>query len=232
MSQLLTDLIEAGTPAHLVAEVAMLLAKAEVADQRRKSDRARQQAKRDRDNKDSHVTSRDVTSCHNGQKIAPPPPPPSFPPTPPITPPTPAPPDNNTRARKGRSANALANELRPPGIDDQIWADFLAVRAKKRMPLTKTAMKQIEREAAKLGWTLAQGVTESAGRSWGGFRASWIITETNGNGAKSIGSKPKDGAMLAIDRRLAELAGTARRSADDDGYGTGPRPITAIADMR
>lgn len=118
MTQLLADLIEAGTPAHLVAEVAMLLAKAEVADQRRASDRARQQAKRDRDSNDSHVTSRDVTDCHN---IALPPPCPPLdketPPTPPkeINPP-PIPPQTRVCASGDAPPKSDESSLRPDHV--------------------------------------------------------------------------------------------------------------------
>lgn len=76
MSSLLSRLIEAGTPADLVAEVAMTLARAQIAEEaieaRRARDRGRQQEKRE---KDRHVTSRDiadVTAPIDPQKEIPP----------------------------------------------------------------------------------------------------------------------------------------------------------------
>ena len=71
---LLSELIEAGTPAHLVAKVAMMVARAEAAQEavenRRASDRKRQQEKRDRDN--NNVMSRDTADVTDKKEKSPP----------------------------------------------------------------------------------------------------------------------------------------------------------------
>ena len=59
---LIARLIEAGTPADLIEEVAMLLAEQKALEKRRANDRQRQQERRYRAS--GHVTSRDVTGCH------------------------------------------------------------------------------------------------------------------------------------------------------------------------
>jgi hypothetical protein len=70
---LLARLIEAGTPAALIEEVAMLLAEKKISDaaiaDRREKDRNRQERKRSRENTDCHVTERD---SNNGAFPAPP----------------------------------------------------------------------------------------------------------------------------------------------------------------
>lgn len=53
-------LVEAGTPADLIADVACALAEVSVLEQRRSSERKRKAKQRERD-KECHVTSRDVT---------------------------------------------------------------------------------------------------------------------------------------------------------------------------
>ena len=70
---LLARLIEAGTPAALIEEVAMLLAEKKISDaaiaDRRAKDRSRQERKRSRDEAYCHVTERDIG---NGAFPAPP----------------------------------------------------------------------------------------------------------------------------------------------------------------
>lgn len=64
-ADLLRRLIEAGTPAELIAEVAMLAGEVSALEKRRAADRARQQAHRERASRDitlCHVPSRDVTA--------------------------------------------------------------------------------------------------------------------------------------------------------------------------
>ena len=76
------------------------------------------------------------------------------------------PPSNNT-ARK------------PDDLDPQVWADWKRVRKK---PITHTVMTGVEREAAKLGWTVSQAITHAAESSWQGFKAKWVQDQSNDNG--------------------------------------------------
>jgi uncharacterized protein YdaU (DUF1376 family) len=62
----------------------------------------------------------------------------------------------------------------PVEVSDRVWDDFLAVRKAKRSPVTETAVKGIEREAQKAGWTLEQALAECAARGWVGFKAEWV----------------------------------------------------------
>ena len=61
--------------------------------------------------------------------------------------------------------------MKPEGVTDEVWADWKRVR---KTPITATVLKRIETEAAKIGWTLAEAITEAAGSSWQGFKADWV----------------------------------------------------------
>ena len=64
-----------------------------------------------------------------------------------------------------------------PGVEPQVWEDWLAIRRAKKLPLTKTAMEQVEAEASKAGVSMQQALTECCLRGWGGFKASWMTRE-------------------------------------------------------
>lgn len=61
-----------------------------------------------------------------------------------------------------------------PDLDQQVAADFLAVRKSKRAPMTATALALIKSEADKAGITTAQAIAIAAGRGWQSFKAEWI----------------------------------------------------------
>jgi uncharacterized protein YdaU (DUF1376 family) len=76
--------------------------------------------------------------------------------------PTPIPKRKNIQAAK------------PPDVSDQVWQDFVEHRKAKKAPLTETALKQIEREALKAGWTMEDALSEVCARAWQGFKADWV----------------------------------------------------------
>jgi len=61
-----------------------------------------------------------------------------------------------------------------PDLDQQVAADFLAVRKSKRAPMTATALALITSEADKAGITTAEAIAIAAGRGWQSFKAEWI----------------------------------------------------------
>lgn len=63
---------------------------------------------------------------------------------------------------------------RPMGVDETVWSDFLSHRKGLRAAVTATALKGIEREAIKAGWTLNDALTETVARGWRGFKAEWV----------------------------------------------------------
>jgi uncharacterized protein YdaU (DUF1376 family) len=62
----------------------------------------------------------------------------------------------------------------PHGIDARIWVDWIALRKSKKAAVTETAIKGIEREAAKAGMTLEQVLVTCCERGWAGFKAEWV----------------------------------------------------------
>ncbi len=84
---------------------------------------------------------------------------------------------NNQRVNTAPRSRA-APVSRPDDIPQDLWADFTALRVKKRAPLTTTALKGIQREADKAGLTLAQVLTECCARGWQGFKAEWVANRS------------------------------------------------------
>lgn len=63
------------------------------------------------------------------------------------------------------------------GVENQVWEDWLAIRKAKKLPLTKTAMAQVEAEVLKAGISMQEALKECCLRGWGGFKASWLTRE-------------------------------------------------------
>jgi uncharacterized protein YdaU (DUF1376 family) len=63
------------------------------------------------------------------------------------------------------------------GVEPQVWEDWLAIRKAKRLPLTKTAMDEIEAEIAKAGLSMQEALKFCCLNGWGSFRASWYEKE-------------------------------------------------------
>jgi uncharacterized protein YdaU (DUF1376 family) len=63
------------------------------------------------------------------------------------------------------------------GVEPQVWEDWLAIRRAKKLPLTKTAMAQVEAEVVKAGISMQEALKECCLRGWGGFKASWLTRE-------------------------------------------------------
>ena len=101
--------------------------------------------------------------------------------------PTDNPPESQEKPKKSLTTNQqpiTTNQIKeqtrtgallcPPEVSTQVWDDFIAVRKANRSPLTETALRGIEREAQKAGWTLEQALAECAARGWRGFKAEWV----------------------------------------------------------
>ena len=85
----------------------------------------------------------------------------------------------------------------PDGVSAEVWADFLAIRRAKKAPLTDTAMRQIESEAGKAGWTVEAALTEAVSRGWQGFKADWVKQAPGAKGREVAGGwMDKDGDIL------------------------------------
>lgn len=65
------------------------------------------------------------------------------------------------------------------GIIGQLAEDFLKLRKAKNAPITETALKGFQREAAKAGISLSDAITIAIERNWRGFSASWNWRDDN-----------------------------------------------------
>jgi hypothetical protein len=70
--------------------------------------------------------------------------------------------------------------VRPEGVSESVWADFLTVRRAKKAPLTQTALDGIQREAAKAGMGLHDALALCCARGWQGFKADWVAGQKPG----------------------------------------------------
>lgn len=64
------------------------------------------------------------------------------------------------------------------GVCSDVVDDWLAIRKAKKLPATKTAIEAIEQEVAKAGWPIEKALRECCNRGWGGFKASWLIEQS------------------------------------------------------
>ena len=90
------------------------------------------------------------------------------------------------------------------GIVGQLAEDFLKLRKAKSAPITETALKGFQREAAKAGISLSDAITIAIERNWRGFSASWnwrddnVATATN---TRKTSAFADDGSW-AVGRKL------------------------------
>ena len=106
----------------------------------------------------------------------------------------------------------------PEGVLNEVWKDFIDLRKAKRAPLNGTALKGIEREAAKAGWTLNDALAESVARGWQSFKAEWVKERTKGNGSReteSMGRTERAAIQALRDLGFAQAAPGASQSGSD-----------------
>lgn len=83
-------------------------------------------------------------------------------------------PNDEPKEKPRRKRTSVA---KPDGVSEQVWADFCALRNKRRAPITETALKGIQREADKAGITLNEALSICCERGWQGFKAEWYRRE-------------------------------------------------------
>jgi uncharacterized protein YdaU (DUF1376 family) len=91
----------------------------------------------------------------------------------------------------------------PEGVSDQIWEDFKTLRKTLKAPITETAIKGIEREASKAGYSLEKAIEICCERGWRGFKAEWLKTPLNDSKQLSFAERDE----LARRRRWEESTG-------------------------
>jgi uncharacterized protein YdaU (DUF1376 family) len=73
----------------------------------------------------------------------------------------------------GESARSRAL-LRPDGVSEQVWDDWLALRKAKKAPVTATTLDEATSEAGKAGMTLNAFLREWCVRGSQGLKADWL----------------------------------------------------------
>lgn len=83
------------------------------------------------------------------------------------------------------AAVAGLSDLVAAGVDKQHAADWIAVRKRKKAPLTPTALAGLKREAEKAGVTLDDAVRICAERGWQSLKAEWLSEDHVARGARA-----------------------------------------------
>ena len=112
-------------------------------------------------------------------------------------------PETETETETEKSKRQIQKTVQcPVSVNPDTWQDFVQVRKAKKAAITESAIKGIEREARKAGWSLEKALIECCARGWAGFKAEWVNKEQNQNKtqhqinqegiARSLGLIPKD----------------------------------------
>lgn len=87
------------------------------------------------------------------------------------------------------------------GVGEQTIVDWLALRSKKRAPVTPTVLVQLQREAETAGLTLDATLALCCVRGWTGFEAAWVLKEARGTQG---GAPPKFNATAHVNRNRGQ----------------------------
>jgi len=80
----------------------------------------------------------------------------------------------------------IINTKTPDGVSDSVFQDFVKLRKGLKAPVTDTAIKGLEREAAKANLSLQSVMELCCQNGWRGFKAEWIEKK------KTTGDKNRD----------------------------------------
>jgi|688.fasta_scaffold340022_1 uncharacterized protein YdaU (DUF1376 family) len=92
--------------------------------------------------------------------------------------------------------------LKPDGVSQQVWDDFMAVRKAKKSPMTETALRSLMKQASIAGWNLQDAISEATSRGWLTFKAEWVKEQRNGRQFDSAGASER-----AARQALHEISG-------------------------
>lgn len=123
-------------------------------------------------------------------------------------------PPHESKARK-RAAPSLPNadELLAD-VDAQVRKDWLAIRSRKRLPLTQTAHDEIRAEVARAGLTMEAALRICCRKGWASFDSKWDWRGVNGQGGPPSTKTPK---QAEAERFIDELTGRNRSDGSDHG---------------
>lgn len=102
--------------------------------------------------------------------------------------------------KKARVTALSSSDLMADGVLEETAEEFLALRKRKRAPLTAGAWSGIKSEAMKARWTLQAVVSKCVARGWQGFEADWVMS-----GQQQSGLNKQE----ALEMRNREIAARA-----------------------
>jgi len=91
----------------------------------------------------------------------------------------------------------------PPGVDQQVWADWQKLRKAKKAPVTETVLSSAIGEAAKAGMTLTEFLRVWCHRGSQGLEASWLKP---GEGSRTAARQPELDQLTARVRQNLGLS--------------------------
>lgn len=80
----------------------------------------------------------------------------------------------HTNEQKNTARARSTVPVKPDGVTDQTWADWLQLRKTMRAAVTQTAIDGINREARRAGYTLEAALATCCANGWRGFKAEWM----------------------------------------------------------
>lgn len=223
-ADLLARLIEAGTPASLVGEVAMALASAQAAAEAQVQAALAPSAGalRTRRWRERHATSQGVT-CDAGDGtvtdcVTEAPSPDKSPQTPKINP--------TPRSCGGDAPTRKAGKFPvPDGCSPDDWRDLLANRKSKRLPMTEAAYRKLLRDLAEQAddeWPPGRVLAHAAERGWAA-----IFDPRESQGPRRNGNRPRHHDRSEPQNPMVRAVIKAEaREARDRGAGVQPRLLS------
>jgi helix-turn-helix protein len=95
------------------------------------------------------------------------------------------------------SPSAKLNYCNWPALpSEQLFSDWLKVRAAKKAPVTQTVVDRIGNQlhlAQAKGWSVEEAMAECVVRNWRGFEAEWLIAKEKGQPVRTaLGTTPNN----------------------------------------
>lgn len=94
--------------------------------------------------------------------------------------------------------------MKPDGVSQQVWDDFMAVRKAKKSPITETALKGLINQASIAGWNLQDAISEATTRGWLTFKAEWVEGKNNGAENRATNQRGNQNGFAAALRYVAD----------------------------
>jgi hypothetical protein len=85
--------------------------------------------------------------------------------------------EQEDKAPRASPPSLTVSDLRAEGVSEEAATGFIAIRRRKRAPLTALAWRGFKREAVKAGWGLDAAVSKAVERGWQSFDADWVKAE-------------------------------------------------------